>query len=105
MLAGHRGHYITRDMIRMAIYCGWQDPEAPSAVEGYEDHWGDIQWEHFDSWFDIADEALAYLNSITVGGGFDWEDGELFLRETPVEPRDEFTEEVWTGLTLLPTPF
>jgi hypothetical protein len=62
-LDNHRGHYITRDVIELAI--GWGfiiDPFAKFAVDMYQDHDGDEEFP-FEALTELADEACKWLNS------------------------------------------
>lgn len=66
-LDNHRGHYITRDMIELAIEFGYMvGPFEKYAIAHYDDWYSDSQDVSADGLYEglveIADEALAWLN-------------------------------------------
>ena len=96
-LDNHRGHYITRDMIQLAVGYGFIiDPFAKFALDMYEDHDGPEEFP-FESMVELADEALNWLNCgdnegidraikgqnsppiIPEGYAWDWNDGDFGL--------------------------
>jgi hypothetical protein len=62
-LDNHRGHYITRDAIRLAVDHGFIiGPFEKFAIDMYEDHDGDQEFP-FEAMVELCDEAIAWLNS------------------------------------------
>jgi len=101
-LDNHRGHYITRDMIELAIGYGFiVGPMEQYALAHYDDWYSDHNDKSADGLYealvDMADEALRWLNCgsnegidraikgqnnppvIPDGYGWDWNDGDFGL--------------------------
>lgn len=96
-LDSHRGHYITRDMISLAIGFGFIVGEFERfALNRYDESNTDDDYP-FESLVELADEALTWLNSgpnegvdrpikgqnsppiIPDGYAWDWNDGDFGL--------------------------
>ena len=90
VFASHRGHYIQQSIIRQALELGWVNPEAEQAANEYDDNYSNLEWEFFDAWFDMADEATDYLNDHTTGARWDWWDGEFHLQTLDWWESDDF---------------
>ena len=90
VFAGHRGHYIQQSIIRLALELGWVNPDAEKAANEYDDNYSDLEWEFFDVWHDMADEATTYLNDHTTGAHWDWWDGEFHLQTMDWWDADDF---------------
>jgi len=81
VFASPRGHYIGRDVVQAAVSLGWDDADAVRAADSYEESW-DHDWEFFDAWYDIVDNAVQYLNDHTTGAVWDWFDGDFMVQDS-----------------------
>lgn len=97
-LDSHRGHYITRDMIQLAVEYGFIIGTFDAYALAHYDDWADWPYpEIYEALHDLADEALAWLNcgdnsgidrpikgqnsppKIPDGYAWDWNDGDFGL--------------------------
>jgi hypothetical protein len=92
-LDNHRGHYLTRDVVELAIGYGFIVGEFERfALDQYEDHNHQNGYPH-EALTDLADEARAWLNAgqldrvtgqnfppiIPADHAWDWFDGDFGL--------------------------
>jgi hypothetical protein len=87
MIDGHHGHHVQPMMITLAMEHGFApSPEDADLAINYGAEWHTYTPEQYEAIVDIADRAIAYLNSITEGGEWIEDDGELFLWTNVVCP-------------------
>lgn len=72
------GHYAAHAVVLLALEAGWGDEEAASAAASYEASVHDPDWD-FDLWYEVLNEAEEYLNDVTEGGVWLWDDGDFRL--------------------------
>lgn len=68
-----RGHYASMIVVGTALDLGWDDKYVRRALSQYSEHYDNGR----DAWYDIVDEAEAWLNDNTEGGVWHWYDGEF----------------------------
>src|SRR4051812_9935115 len=85
-LDNHRGHYITRDAIELAVEYGFIiGPFEQFALSMYEDHNHEEGYPH-EGLTELCDDAVAWLNSgqsecqVCDGSGLAPKDGDYFTR-------------------------
>jgi hypothetical protein len=76
------GHYVGMYVVLTAIDAGWDNEDAPIIAGDYELNYWQEDWEWFDLWHDFITEAEAYLDSVTEGGVWQWQDGDFRLDAT-----------------------
>jgi hypothetical protein len=98
-LDSHRGHYIVRDMIELAISHGYiVDGFVRFALDAYDEHCHEDDYPT-EGLIEVADDALAWLNvgdnsgrerpikgqnnppAVPDGYAWDWNDGDFGLYE------------------------